>query len=67
MPARADFVSVRVAALRAGVAVVTLRRWLAEGRLVKYYRGPTRRVVIAVDELDAALAVHLADRFRDRS
>ncbi len=58
---RDQFVTARAAAHRAGVAVVTMRRWLAEGRLPKYYRGPTRRVVVSVADLEAVLRVRLAD------
>lgn len=57
MTPEALFVPVHVAAHRAGVTPSTVRRWLAEGRLRRYYVGPTRRVVIDAAELAAKLRV----------
>ena len=61
MTPEALFVPVHVAAHRAGVTPSTVRRWLAEGRLQKYYIGITKRVVISAAELAAKLRVVPAD------
>jgi excisionase family DNA binding protein len=50
---RPAFLSLKAAAARTSLSAVTLRKWLAEGRL-KAYR-PNRRVLIDVDELDALI------------
>jgi excisionase family DNA binding protein len=47
------FLSLEGAAAHTSLSVVTLRKWLAEGRL-KAYR-PNRRVLIDVRELEALI------------
>lgn len=55
------YVTVAHAARRAGIAVSTMRHWLTEGRLMRYHRGPTKRVVVSVAELDDVMRVREAD------
>jgi excisionase family DNA binding protein len=47
------WITVNQAVARVGVTERTLRRWLAEGLLKAYRPAGGRRVLIALDELDA--------------
>lgn len=57
-----EFIDIRQAARRGGVSTSTVKRWLDEGRLTRYYTA-TRRVRVLESEVRRVCTPQKADSY----